>query len=172
MGRLLLLFIVVPAIELGLLIEVGSRIGTLATLGLIVATGIAGAALARRQGLGVIREMQAEVAEGRLPADSLVDGVFILVAAALLVTPGILTDAFGLLCLVPAFRGVAKGLLWRRLEHAVREQRIRMEVHFGEGERGERPVYEVRSTGGSEGDGSPRVREGPRRREHRLPKRR
>ena len=111
-------------------------------------------------------------AEGRLPADSLVDGVFILVAAALLVTPGILTDAFGLLCLVPAFRGVAKGLLWRRLEHAVREQRIRMEVHFGEREGGERRVYDVRSTGGSEGQGSPRLREGPRRREHRLPKRR
>ncbi len=156
MGRLLLLFIAVPAVELALLIEVGSRIGTLATLGLIVATGIAGAALARRQGLGVLRKMQAEVAEGRLPADSLVDGVFILVAAALLVTPGILTDAFGLLCLVPTFRDVAKGLFWRRLERAVREQRIRMDVHLEQWDAGERRVYDVRSAGGSDGESSPR----------------
>ena len=148
MARLLLLFIAVPALELALLIEIGSRIGTLATLGLIVATGAAGAALVRRQGLGVLREIQQQVAEGRLPAESLVDGLFILVAGALLVTPGVLTDAFGLLCLVPAFRRVAKGLLWRRLERAIREKRVQMTVHFEEWERPlrERRVYEVRST--------------------------
>ncbi len=158
MSRLLLLFIVVPAVELGLLIEVGSRIGTFATLGLIVATGIAGAALARQQGLRALRQLRAEVAEGRLPADSLVDGVFILVAAALLVTPGILTDAFGLLCLVPAFRGVAKGQLWVWLERAVREQRVRMEIHFEERETGERRVYDVRSPRHTDGERSPRLR--------------
>ncbi len=157
MTRLLLLFVVLPAVELALLIEVGSRIGTLATLGLIVATGIAGAALARHQGLGVLREMQAEVAEGRLPADSLVDGVFILVAAALLVTPGILTDAFGLLCLLPAFRTAAKGLLWRRLERAVREQRLQMEIHFEDSAPGGRRVYDVRRPGDSDDEGPPRL---------------
>ncbi len=157
MGRLLLLFIVVPAVELALLIEVGSRIGTPATLGLIVATGIAGAALARHQGLGVLRQMQAEVEKGRVPADSLADGAFVLVAGALLVTPGILTDAFGLLCLVPAFRGLAKRLLWRRLERAVREQRVRMELHFEEWEGDERRVYDVRSTGGPDGDDTRRL---------------
>jgi UPF0716 protein FxsA len=70
-GRLLLLFIVVPAVELGLLIEIGSRIGTVATLGIIVVTGVVGAALARRQGIGVLRRVQAELAEGRVPAGSL-----------------------------------------------------------------------------------------------------
>ena len=128
MGRLLLLFIVVPAVELALLIEIGSRIGTPATLAIIVVTGFVGAALARAQGLGVIRQVQRETAEGQLPADSLVDGAFILVAAALLVTPGVLTDAFGFLCLLPPFRALAKRWIWRWLERAVRENRVDMQI--------------------------------------------
>ena len=104
MGRLLLLFILVPAVELVLLIEIGSRIGTLATLALIVGTGALGAILARRQGLRTIRQIQRELEAGRLPTDSLMDGVLILVAAALLVTPGILTDAAPVLLWVQLVR--------------------------------------------------------------------
>jgi UPF0716 protein FxsA len=147
MGRLLLLFIVVPAVELALLIEIGRRIGTPATLAIIVLTGVLGAALARRQGLGVIRQMQTELAEGHLPADPLLDGAFILVAAALLVTPGVLTDAVGFLCLVPPFRALAKRAMLRRFERAVREQRIEMHVHvaspFPPGRGGDGPVIDV-----------------------------
>jgi UPF0716 protein FxsA len=131
MGRLLLLFILVPTVELVLLIEVGSRIGTLATLGLIAITGLIGASLARQQGLRVLRQVQEEIAQGRLPAGSLVDGLIILIAGALLITPGILTDAFGFLCLVPAFRGFVKRVLRRRFEQAVREQRVHV-VGLGE----------------------------------------
>ncbi len=131
MGRLLLLFVVLPAVELGLLIEVGSRIGTAATLLLIVVTGIVGASLARRQGLGVISRVQRETAEGRMPAGTLVDGVIILLAGALLVTPGILTDAFGFLCLVPAFRRRVKREAIRRFERAVQEGRVEVHVHPG-----------------------------------------
>ena len=156
MGRLLLLFVVVPAVELMLLIEVGGRIGTLATVGLIVVTGVAGAALARRQGLGVLARLQRETAEGRLPAESLADGVFILVAAALLVTPGILTDVVGLLFLVPAFRSVAKRILWRRLERAVRERRVQMHVHFEDGGGGPYRVVDVEPIERSEPDDSAR----------------
>ena len=141
MGRLLLLFIVLPATELALLIEFGSRFGTLHTLMLIVLTGMVGATLARNQGLGLMREIQLEVAAGRLPAGSLVDGVILLVAAALLVTPGILTDAFGFLCLVPGFRAVAKRILWRRLEVAVRENRVQVNLNF---DPPERTVHDVR----------------------------
>ena len=68
MGRLLLLFILVPAVELAVLIEIGKRIGTLTTLALIGVTGVLGDALARRQGLGVLRAARAEAAAGRLPA--------------------------------------------------------------------------------------------------------
>jgi len=148
-GRLLLLFIVLPAAELALLIEVGGRIGTLNTLTLIVVTGVLGASLARREGLGVLRQMQGEVAEGRLPAGSLVDGAIILVAAALLVTPGILTDAAGLLFLVPGFRNLVKGVLWRRLEHAVHENQIQLQLHFEQAREGggERTVYDVGEDG-------------------------
>lgn len=126
--RLLLLFVVLPAVELALLIEVGSRIGTAATLAIIVLTGMVGAALARRQGLGVLRRLQQETAAGRLPAGPLVDGVLILVAGALLVTPGILTDAFGFACLVPAFRTLLKRHLRGRYERAVREGRVQVRV--------------------------------------------
>ena len=128
MGRLLLLFIVLPAVELVLLIEIGRRLGSVETVALIVLTGIVGAALARSQGLQVLSRIQAEVAGGRLPADPLVDGMILLVAAALLVTPGVLTDAFGLLCLAPGFRRLLKAGLRRRFERAVAEGRVQVEV--------------------------------------------
>lgn len=127
MGRLLLLFIALPAVELALLIEIGQRIGTLATLGLIVVTGIAGAAMARHQGLRVIARVQEQIGRGEMPADSMVDGLMILIASALLVTPGVLTDLFGFLCLIPAFRSLVKGEVIRRFERAVLENRVRVE---------------------------------------------
>lgn len=160
MLRLLLLFVLLPAVELALLIELGGRIGTAATLGLIVVTGIVGASLARQQGLGVLRRLQEESQAGHLPAGSLVDGVLILVAAALLVTPGILTDAFGFLCLVPGFRNLAKREIRRRFERAVREQRLDVRVYPVEGDDGwgprqEKVVYDV---GGDDLDEEPRSR--------------
>ena len=156
MGRLLLLFVVLPAVELALLIQVGGRIGTVNTLALIVVTGVLGASLARREGLGVLRQIEGEIAEGRLPAGSLVDGVIILLAAALLVTPGVLTDAAGLLCLVPGFRALCKRVLWRRLERAVSENRAHLWVDLeAQREGGERVVYQVRE------DGEPVLRRPP-----------
>lgn len=149
MGKLLLLFVALPATELAILIELGSRFGTLHTIGLIVVTGVVGASLARGQGISVLRAIQSEVAQGRLPADSMVDGVMILIAAALLVTPGVLTDTFGFLCLVPAFRTVVRGVLWKRLETAVRENRLHVNFQSGfPGQSGpavepERVVYDV-----------------------------
>jgi UPF0716 protein FxsA len=79
-----------------------------------------------------------------LPAGSLVDGVILLVAAALLMTPGILTDAFGFICLVPAFRTIAKRILWGRLESAVRENRVHVDLHFDPPERTVHDVREVK----------------------------
>jgi UPF0716 protein FxsA len=127
MGRLLLLFIALPAIELGLLIEIGQRMGTLETLALIVVTGVVGAAMARNQGLRVLARVQQQLGRGEMPGDSLVDGLMILIASALLVTPGVLTDAFGFLCLIPAFRSIVKRDLVRRFERAVLENRVRVE---------------------------------------------
>ncbi len=123
MARLLLLFIfiVVPVVELILLIEIGQRVGTLPTIGLIMGTGIVGASLARQQGLSTLARLRRDLDEGRLPAEAIVDGVLILVAAAVLITPGVLTDLFGFFCLVPACRRLLMRNLKRRFERAVRE---------------------------------------------------
>ena len=131
MGRLLLLFLIVPIAELYLLIEIGQRIGTISTLALIFLTALLGSALARRQGLGVLRRMQSEMAEGRLPASSIVDGVLILLAGAVLITPGVLTDLVGFLVLIPVTRGLIKAYLWKRIERAVKRGAARVHVDFG-----------------------------------------
>ena len=131
MAKLLLLFILVPAVELILLIELGGVIGTLATIALIVITGALGATLARWQGLGVLRQMQQELANGHLPAGSLMDGVIILFAAALLMTPGFLTDTVGFLCLVPSFRTLIKRFIWKRLERAIQQGQTGVSIQFG-----------------------------------------
>jgi len=133
MARLLLLFIIVPIIELGLLLQIGQRIGTPATLALIVATGALGAYLARRQGLDVLRQAQSEMAEGRLPAGQMVEGLLIFVAGAVLMTPGVLTDAFGFFCLIPAGRRLLKTYLARRFERAVHTGDVKVSLNFGAG---------------------------------------
>lgn len=150
MGKLLLLFIVLPAVELWLLIEVGRRIGSVETVGLIVVTGIVGASMARSQGLRVLTHVQKEVASGKMPTDSLVDGIMILLASALLITPGVLTDAFGFLCLVPGFRALVKRELVRRFERAVAENRVHVQytdlsggTAFGTGVPGRGPIVDI-----------------------------
>lgn len=131
MSRLLLLFIVVPVVELVLLIEIGQRIGTLATLALIIVTGALGAYLARRQGLGVLRRMREEMGTGRIPAAPIMDGIIILIAGAVLMTPGVLTDAFGFFCLIPPCRELLKRHLKARFERAVRRGDVRASIDLG-----------------------------------------
>lgn len=124
-----LLFVLVPVIELMLLIELGGLVGTLPTLAMIVVTGMVGATLARRQGLQTVANIQAETAAGRLPAASLIDGVTILVAGALLLTPGILTDVVGFSLLVPAVRSPLRGWLGRRFAAAVQQGQAHVVFH-------------------------------------------
>ena len=119
MGKLLFLFVVVPAIELVLLIELGGRIGLLPTITIIFLTGVVGATLARWQGLSVLRQMQTQMAQGQLPASAMFDAVIILVAGALLLTPGFLTDIVGFAFLVPGIRGVVKRTIQRRIEQSI-----------------------------------------------------
>ncbi len=121
--KLLIIFILVPLVELYFLIEIGKLIGTLSTIALIVFTGILGAFLARRQGLGVIYQIRYEMSNGRLPASQFVDGLIILLAGAVLLTPGIVTDILGFLCLIPYTRENIKKLLWRWFEKAVHQNR-------------------------------------------------
>ncbi len=124
LGKLLLLFIVVPTIELILLIQIGQLIGTLPTIALIIFTGVLGAFLTRRQGLRVLTKIRAELQTGQMPADSIFDGAVILIAGAFLMTPGILTDTVGFLCLIPTTRRVIKRIIWARIQRAMGKGQI------------------------------------------------
>jgi len=118
--RLLVLFTVVPLVELSLLIRIGRTIDVGPTIALVVLTGVAGAALAKHQGLRTLRHIQAELAAGGIPGKQLVDGVMILAAGLLLVTPGVITDGVGFALLVPP----ARALLRRRLTAWFRKRMV------------------------------------------------
>jgi len=113
---LFLLFIAVPLAEIYLLLEVGGIIGAVPTIGLVVLTATAGAALVRAQGFSTIRQVRRSMEAGEVPAVAIAEGIFLLVAGALLLTPGFLTDAVGFCCLVPPLR---RALIVRFLETRV-----------------------------------------------------
>jgi len=102
--RLLLLFTLIPFVELIVLIEVGKQIGTLATIAIIILTGILGASLARMQGFLILNRIREELNQGKMPTDSLIDGLLILIGAIVLLTPGFITDIIGFLLLIPFTR--------------------------------------------------------------------
>jgi UPF0716 protein FxsA len=102
--KLLFLFIAVPLVELGLLLYLADLTDWRLTLGLVIVTGLVGTLLARREGFRTYRVIRQELAAGRLPGESMLDAVLIFFAGALLLTPGILTDAFGFTLLIPWFR--------------------------------------------------------------------
>ena len=111
---LVILFVGVPFAELYVLIQVGHAIGVLNTLGLLLLVSIVGAWLAKREGIGVIRRMQEALNAGRVPATELVDGFLILLAAALMLTPGFLTDIVAIFLLLPPVRALLRRELRRR----------------------------------------------------------
>jgi UPF0716 protein FxsA len=106
--RLLILFTVVPIVELLLLIKLGEVVGFWPTVALVIGTGALGAFLTRLEGLRVLRQVQTEFAEGRVPTDRLLDGLLILLAGAVLLTPGLLTDALGFFLLIPPGRRLVR----------------------------------------------------------------
>ena len=124
--KLVLLFTIVPFIELTLLIELGSHIGTLNTIMVIVITGIIGAFMARIAGLTVLLKIQDNLREGIFPQDELFDGVLILISGALLLTPGLLTDALGFFLLIPFGRLVVK----RWLKEIIQKRIDRNEITY------------------------------------------
>lgn len=111
----LLLFIVVPIIEIALLLQVGGLIGGLNTLLLIVATAVIGAVLVKQQGIQNWLTMQKKLASGRPPAMEMVSGILIFLAGVMLITPGLMTDIIGLVLLFPASRKVIVAYLLKHL---------------------------------------------------------
>jgi len=117
--RLMLLFILVPIIELALFLTLGERIGIPWTLALIVVTAVLGASLTRWQGFTTMARFQQRLRDGQIPGEELIGGIFILVAGALLLTPGFLTDVIGFSLLVPAFRKVLAKFMMKRYANKI-----------------------------------------------------
>ena len=101
---LLLLFIGLPMVEIYVLIQVGHEIGALWTIALLFAVAALGSALLRMQGLATLAQVQGAMARGELPTEAILEGLVLLLAGVLMVTPGFVTDIAGLLCLWPALR--------------------------------------------------------------------
>jgi UPF0716 protein FxsA len=112
---LLLLFIVVPIVELYVILQVGQAIGVLPTVALLVADSILGSVLMRSQGRTTWRRFNVALAEGRVPHREVLDGALVIFGGALLLTPGFATDILGLLLLLPPTRALVRGVLVRRL---------------------------------------------------------
>ena len=109
------LFVALPLVEMALLIWTGDRIGLLPTLAIVIATGFAGAALVKRQGLAVWVAARARLSEGALPTTELAHGAMLLVAGAFLLTPGFITDLTGFALLVPVVREQVRRRIGSRL---------------------------------------------------------
>lgn len=111
MPILVILFIVVPIVELYVIIQIGSLIGVIPTLALLVADALLGSLLLRHQGRGAWRRFNAALAERRFPGREVADGLLVAVGGTLLLTPGFLTDVVGLALLIPPTRAIMRRLL-------------------------------------------------------------
>lgn len=123
---LLVLFIVVPAIELWGLISIGKVIGGWNTVALVILTGAVGAWLAKQQGLQVLRTVQFQLSRGQMPTETLMDGALVLAGGVMLMTPGFFSDVIGLLFLIPYTRLIVRHLLKRWLWSMISSGRIQM----------------------------------------------
>lgn len=119
LGRLLLLFILLPMAELTVLVVVARHTSLLFTIGLLLASGVTGAWLARSQGTRCLSRIREELSQGRMPADSMIDGLMILVAGVMLLTPGVLTDVLAFCLLIPPLRAIIKGVVVARFKHRI-----------------------------------------------------
>lgn len=126
MPILLTMFIIIPIAEIIVFIKVGEQIGLLATIGLAIITAIIGTSLLRHQGLSVLQNAQKALDEGRIPVDSVIDGICLLIAGAFLLTPGLITDTIGfLLFIAPLRRNIAKYIF----KYIIRNSNIDISVY-------------------------------------------
>jgi len=132
LGRLILLFTIVPLAELYILIKIGGYIGGLNTILLVLMTAMLGASLARLQGLRTLRQIQLSLSQGQIPAEEVIDGVLILAGGILLLTPGVLTDLFALGLLFPITRTPFKRWLRRLFDRAAASGNVRLHSRHGD----------------------------------------
>ncbi len=130
---LFLLFLTVPLVEIYFLIQVGQHIGALSTILLCILTAALGAILLRIQGILTLLRAQEKLRQGQIPADKLLEGLILLIAGILLLTPGFVTDVVGFLCLVPSLRSLlALKMLHQAFHYDLRRRNIIVEGEFWE----------------------------------------
>ncbi len=120
---LFLVFLVTPIVELWVIVQVASSTGVLNAIGLLVLVSVVGAWLVKREGLGILRRIGEETAAGRIPGKEIVDGLLVLFAGALMLTPGFVTDALGLSLLFPPTRALVRAVATRRFTRSVADGR-------------------------------------------------
>jgi UPF0716 protein FxsA len=131
MGKLFLLFTIVPIVDLWLLLRIGGRIGFVPAVALVVLTGLVGAALAKAEGARVLGAWRRALAEGRMPEEGVLSGALVLAGGVLLVTPGVLTDLAGLALLFPPTRRVAADALRRWVRRKIERGQVRIVTFDG-----------------------------------------
>ena len=124
--KLLILFIIIPIIEIAILVKIGTLFGFWPTMLIVIATGILGATLTRIQGFLVLTKIRTELQMGRIPAEELTDGLLILIGGILLLTPGLLTDLIGFLMLIQWSRKLFKKWLGKRFSQWVQSRNSRI----------------------------------------------
>ena len=127
-AKLLLLFTLVPILELSLLIWLGQIIGLWTTITIVIITGLLGASLAKWQGFIIIKQVKNDLNLGKIPGDSLIDGLLILIAGALLLTPGITTDLLGIALLLPPTRSPFRNLIKKRFNRWMKKHTFSVNV--------------------------------------------
>jgi len=124
-GILLLLFTVVPALEFYLLFNIGSQIGAFYTFSIIILTGIAGAGLAKTQGLIILSKVQSEISGGKLPGDQILHGFLVFGGGLLLLTPGFLTDITGFCMVIPGSRHIILVFIKKMFKNGIQSGNIK-----------------------------------------------
>lgn len=128
--KLFLLFTIIPVIELAILIKVGSYIGSLNTMAIVILTAVIGAYMVKSEGIGVMSRLQRDMQNGIFPAEEIISGMMILVAGALLLTPGFFTDILGFLMVFPVSREFIKKNVKRYIKKKANSNEI--EIHLSD----------------------------------------
>ena len=123
--KLVLLFVVTPLVELAILIYLGTLIGVMYTILIVVATGLIGAFLVRNQGLATLAKIRSSMERGVIPSEELLHGALILIGGLLLLTPGLVTDMVGFAMLIPQTRKVVANWVRRLIQRKIRRNEVR-----------------------------------------------
>lgn len=126
--KLLLIFTLVPLLELIILIKLGNIVGLIPTLFIVIVTGIIGAWLTKKQGLYTLQRIQLQLSMGKVPAENLINGLMILVGGIVLLTPGLLTDSIGFLLLIPQTREQLKKVLKKKFKEKIEKNKAQTTI--------------------------------------------